>query len=111
MYRYPSVLVSSKTRTRSPLRNTCSGSTRTARPFESRMNNVTPKPRRRALTGVDDSDGVGVGFDGPDFPVVLSGGLFGFGRLRLVLVDVPPELTGLSLGRDVINAPRTSSPS
>src|ERR1051325_5705083 len=75
------------------------------------MNNVTPKPRRRALTGVDDSDGVGVGFDGPALPVVLSGGLFGFGRLRLVLVDVPPELTGLSLGRDVINAPRTSSPS
>src|SRR6185369_7080540 len=64
MYRYPSVLVSSRTRTRSPLRNTCSGSTRTAKPFESRMNNVTPRPRRRALTGAgvdEEGDGLGLG--------------------------------------------------
>src|ERR1041385_602502 len=116
MYRYPSVFVSSNTRTRSPLRNTCSGSTRTARPFESRMNNVTPRPRRRALTGVEDSDGLGPGFDGPGLTGVLSGGLFGlfepvvdFGRRRLGLAVVPPVFAVLSFGRDVRNAPRTSS--
>src|ERR1051326_814673 len=80
------------------------------------MNNVTPRPRRRALTGVEDSDGLGPGFDGPGLTGVLSGGLFGlfepvvdFGRRRLGLAVVPPVFAGLSFGRDVRNAPRTSS--
>jgi hypothetical protein len=77
------------------------------------MNNVTPRPRRRALTGFEGSDD-----DDPEVPGfsgVFSGGLpglfgptTGLGRLRLGLVAVP-VLAGLSFGREVMKAPRTSS--
>jgi|SRR5215216_3675698 len=80
------------------------------------MNNVSPRPRREALTGFEGSDVVD---DGPEvvagFPVVFSGGLPGlpgatdvFGRLRLGLLAAP-ELAGFSFGREVRKAPRTSS--
>jgi hypothetical protein len=78
------------------------------------MNNVSPMPRRGAFTGVAGSDGVDDGFEVSGFPGVLSGGLpglFGPGlvlvRLRLGLVV--PVLVGLTLGREVRKAPRTSS--
>src|ERR1044072_925898 len=82
------------------------------------MNNVTPSPMRRALTGVAGSDG-GFGFfpEFSGFPGVLSVGLFGvfeplldFGRRRLGFAATP-DLVVFSLGREVRNAPRTSSSS
>src|ERR1044072_5017021 len=100
-------------RTRSPLLKTCSGSVRTAKPFESRMNNVIPRPIRRALTGVAGSDG-GAGFL-PEFSGltgVLSGDLFGvlepdFGRRRLGL-EATPEVVVFSFGPPSRNTPRTA---
>jgi hypothetical protein len=84
------------------------------------MYNVIPKPMRRAFTGVTDPDGC----DGllSEFPgltgvLSLSTGLFGFvvppldfGRLLLGFAEAL-EPTVFSLGRDVRNAPRTSSSS
>src|SRR5687768_9888220 len=86
------------------------------------MNNVSPKPMRGALTGfngVDVATGVsvlvvagvsvltGVGVLSRDLP-----GLFetaaALGRLLFGFV-AGPELAGFCFGRDVRNAPRTSS--
>src|SRR5690242_14678602 len=106
-------------RTRSPFRNTRSGSTRTARPFESRLNNVRPRPRRAALTGFDSgffTVGPGEPFeplepfdvvDPPDFSGELDGVALGRGRF-LGGLDAEPDDAGLSFGRVVRNAPRTS---
>src|SRR5215216_4849991 len=80
------------------------------------MNNVSPRPRRGALTGFEGPDVVD---DDPEvvsgFPVVFSGGLPGLfgptvvlGRLWLGLVAAP-LLAGFSFGREVMKAPRTSS--
>jgi hypothetical protein len=86
---------------------------------------------RRALTGVAAEDGIDVFPGVPVFAEVLSAVLsgtfepelaegllgpaflelpLGFGRRRLGL-EVLLELAGLSLGREVRNAPRTSSSS
>src|SRR5688572_33436221 len=82
------------------------------------MNNVSPKPMRDALTGFSGVDvGVGVSVWTGVLAVagVLSGdlpGLFetaaGLGRLLFGFV-AGPELAGFCFGRDVRNAPRTSS--
>jgi hypothetical protein len=82
------------------------------------MNKVTPSPMRRALTGVAESDG-GAGLC-PECSGLMGGlseGLFeevepplDFGRLWLGFA-VEAEVTVFSLGRDVRNAPRTSSSS
>jgi len=86
------------------------------------MNNVSPKPMRGALTGfrgVEAVEGVedaaGVSVLAGVLAEVLSGDLPGLfetaaalGRRLFGLVAVP-ELAGFSLGRDVRNAPRTSS--
>src|ERR1051325_6680913 len=78
------------------------------------MNNVSPRPRRGAFTGVEGSEGVD---DGPGvfcFSGVFSGlaGLLWptvvFCRLWLGLLAVP-VFAGFTLGREVMNAPRTSS--
>src|SRR5689334_2329409 len=79
------------------------------------MNNVTPRPRRGAFTGVAGSDGGVFVLSG-----VLSGplpGLFeppgalGFLLLGLTVAVVEPvlEFAVFSFGREVRNAPRTSS--
>jgi len=77
------------------------------------MNKVTPSPIRRALTGVEESDGLDGCPGCPGFTGVLSVDLselgpLGFGR-RLFTFAVLLEFAGLSFGRDVMNAPRTSS--
>jgi hypothetical protein len=83
-------------------------------PFESRINNVNPIPRRGAFTGVAGSDGLDDGPEVPGFSVFSGGlpGLFGPGavlvRLRLGLAAVP-VFAGFALGRVVRKAPRTSS--
>src|SRR6202022_2752702 len=102
--------------------------TRTERPFESRVNNVSPSPRRAALTlvGFESSDaGVGVvpfdfvevvvplGFVVPVEVFVTPFEVFvapasGFGLLWFGLA-VAFALSVFSFGREVKNAPRTSS--
>jgi hypothetical protein len=82
------------------------------------MNNVSPKPIRGALTGfngVDVATGVSVWTGVLAGVGVLSGDLPGLfetaavlGRLLFGFV-AGPELAGFCFGRDVRNAPRTSS--
>src|ERR1700752_1431642 len=78
------------------------------------MNNVTPSPMRRALTGVTGSGGIGFLPELSGFTGVLSGGLFGVFEpppdlylLRLGFADAS-DVAGFSFGREVRNAPRTS---
>src|SRR5687767_9061232 len=107
-------------RTRSPFSNTRPGSTRTASPFESRENNVRPIPRRGTLTGFESPVFTVVpvvSFDPVEAvapSVVFSTGVFAdvvvaLGRFLLGLVDL--VFAFFSFGREVRNAPRTSSPS
>jgi hypothetical protein len=82
------------------------------------VNNVNPNPIRAAFTGLTGTDFLSDAFEplvGPlEVVGFFSGALSGsfvtvaFGR-RLLGLAVLPEDAGFCLGRDVKNAPRTSS--